>query len=252
MNENLLLSNVTILALQDTGIPVPSVGTGPQLFANPTASKVPAGACPEEAPAGQNHLKGELNSRNYPGGNPDSGGSSDSDGEGRRKKSQPSRKKRDSRRRKGGKGAYPPSEGPSTSYSSSASYSPSDSESDSESESLTAPVPTFGPKQKRVSVWKPTKHSFRGVCNYRAYRFADTRHTEDDKFYASTRKRVQYLLVLMGDYKFSRANPFRFKRFLARCKENFDNAQMTEAMVLMASPICYGRPRKKRMSPRVF
>ena len=69
---------------------------------------------------------------------------------------------------KGGKSTYPPSEGPSSSYSSSASSSPSDSESDSESESLTDPVPTFGPKQKRIPVWKPTNHRFRGVCNYRA------------------------------------------------------------------------------------
>ena len=165
LNENLLLSNVTIPALQAAGIPVPPMGAGPQLFANSTVSKVPAGAYPEESPARQNHLKGELPPRNPPGGNPDSGGSSDGDGEGRRKGSQPSRKKGDSRRKKGGKSAYPPSEGPSSSYSSSASSSRSDSESDSESESLTVPVLTCGLKQKRVPVWKPTNHRFRSVCN---------------------------------------------------------------------------------------
>ena len=160
------------------------MGAGPELFANPTASKVPAGAYPEEVPAGQNHLKGELPPRNPPGGNPDSGGSYDGDGEGRRKKSQPSKKKCDSRRRKGGKRAYPPSEGPSSSYSSSASSSPSDSESDSESESLMAPVPTFGLKQKPVPVWKQKNHRFRVGYNYGAYSLADTRQTMDDRGYA--------------------------------------------------------------------
>ena len=66
----------------------------------------------------------------------------------------------------------------------------------------------------------------------------------DDKVYASTRKRVQYLLVVMGDYKFSGADPIRVISFLAGCKESFDNANMTEAIVLMALPHLLSPPAK--------
>ena len=54
----------------------------------------------------------------------------------------------------------------------------------------------------------------------------------------------------MGDYKLGGADPMRVIRGLARCKENFDNAKMTEAMALMAPPIGYHRLLKRRMSPR--
>ena len=124
--------------------------------------------------------------------------------------------------------AYQPFEGLYSSYSSSVSSSPS--------ESRTAPVPTFGLKQKCVPAWKPTNHRFRRVCNYRSDLLAETRQIVDDKAYTSTRRRVQYLLVVMGDYKFSGADPIRVISFLARCKDNFDNANMTEEMALMALP----------------
>ena len=58
----------------------------------------------------------------------------------------------------------------------------------------------------------------------------------DDKVYATTRKRVQYLLLVMSKYKFGEMEPIRVIRFLARWKENFDNANMTEAMALMTLP----------------
>ena len=49
----------------------------------------------------------------------------------------------------------------------------------------------------------------------------------------------------MGDYKFSGADPIRVISFLARCKENFDNANMTEAMALMALPHLLLPPAKE-------
>ena len=64
----------------------------------------------------------------------------------------------------------------------------------------------------------------------------DTDQTLEDRVYATTRKRVQYLLVVMGEYKFSGVDPIRVLSFLARCEEKFDNANMTEAMDLMALP----------------
>ena len=54
----------------------------------------------------------------------------------------------------------------------------------------------------------------------------------NDRVFATTLKRVQYLLIVMGEYKFSGVDPIRIISFLARCKENFDNANMTEAMSL--------------------
>ena len=71
----------------------------------------------------------------------------------------------------------------------------------------------------------------------------------DDKVYASTCKRLQYLLVVMGDYKFSGAD-HRVISFLARCKANVYNDNMAEAMALMAFPICYHLLLKRRMSPK--
>ena len=111
-------------------------------------------------------LDRERTSRGLQGGDLDTRVSSDGQGGGRRKESKHSRKKHDGHRRKGSKRSLSHSEEPSSSYPSSASSSSSDSETDSESESLTAPTPTLGPKQKRVAVWKPTNHCFRGVCNY--------------------------------------------------------------------------------------
>ena len=240
LNKSLLFSNVTMPALQAAGIPVPSLVTAPQFSADPPASRTAAGASREGASDGPIHQDSDDPSQNVPGGNPGQGGSSDDDRSGRRKKSKPGWEERKARRRKGRKEGNPPS-----GYSSPSSSSSSDSESDSESESLTAPTPTFGPRQKRVSVWKPTNHRFRGVCNYRAYRLVDTDQTLDDRVYATTRKRVQYLLVVMGEYKFSGVDPIRVISFLARCKENFDNANMTEAMALMALPHLLAPPAKE-------
>ena len=157
LNQSLLLSNVTMPALQAAGIPVPSIDTAPQFSANPQASRKAAGASREGASARPIHLEGDYPSRGTLGGDPDGGGNSDDHGSGRRQKSKPSRKDRKSHRRKGSSGESPPGD------SSPSSSSSSDSGSDSESESLTAPTPTFGPKQKRLSVWKPTNHRFRGV-----------------------------------------------------------------------------------------
>ena len=102
------------------------------------------------------------------------------------------------------------------------SASDTDSDLDSEAEAFTVAQPTFGPKAKGVTVWKPTNHRFRGACNYRAYRLVNTDSTVDAKVYATTHKRVQYLLVVMGEYKFSRSDRIKVISFLARCKENFD------------------------------
>ena len=214
--------------------------TAPQFSAKPQASGTAAGASREGASAGSIHLDGDLPSQNLLGGNPDHGGTSDDEGNERRKRSKPRRKERKAHRRKGRKDGCPPD-----GYSSPSTLSSSESESASESEPLTAPTPTFGPKQKKVSVWKPTNQWFRGVCNYRAYRLVDTDKTLDDKVYATTRKRVQYLLVVMGEYKFSGVDLIRVIGFLARCKETFDNANMTEAMALMALPHVLAPPAKE-------
>ena len=210
LNKSLLFSNVTIPALQAAGIPVPSMATIPQHSADLSAPKTAAGVSREGASAGPSHLEGDSPSRNIPGGDPDGGGSSDDDGNGRRKKSKPSRKDREPHRRKERTGESP------TGDSSPSSSSSSDSGSNSESDSLTAPTPTFGPKQKRLSVWKPTNHRFRGVCNHRTYRLIDTDPTVDDRVFATTRKRAQYLLVVIGEYKVSGVDPIRVISFLAR------------------------------------
>ena len=93
-------------------------------------------------------------------------------------------------------------------------------------------------------MWKPTNHRFRGACNYRAYRLVDTDPTVNAKVYATTRKRVQYLLVVMGEHTFSWYDPVKVICFLARCKENFDNAEMSEAMALIALPHLLNPPAK--------
>ena len=58
----------------------------------------------------------------------------------------------------------------------------------------------------------------------------------DNRVFTTIRKRAQYLLVVMGEYKFSRVHPIKVISFLPRCKEHFDNANMTEVMALMALP----------------
>ena len=83
------------------------------------------------------------------------------------------------------------------------------------------------------------------MCNYRAYRLVNADPTVDDWVFATTRNRVQYLLVVMGEYKFSGVDPIRVISFLARCKENFDNANMTEAMALIALPHLLSPPAKE-------
>ena len=83
-------------------------------------------------------------------------------------------------------------------------------------------------------VWEPTNHRFRGGCNFRSYRLVNTDPTVGVRVYATTRKRVQYLLVFMGQDKFSGADPIKVISFLARCKENFDNAEISEGMALIA------------------
>ena len=83
------------------------------------------------------------------------------------------------------------------------------------------------------------------LCNYREYRLVDTDQTLDYRVYATTRKRVKYLLVVMGEYKFSGVDPIRVISFLARCKEHFHNANMTEAMALMAPPHLLAPPAKE-------
>lgn len=45
---------------------------------------------------------------------------------------------------------------------------------------------------------------------------------------------MQYLLVVMREYKYSGVHPIRVISFLSRGKENFDNANITDAMALMA------------------
>lgn len=88
----------------------------------------------------------------------------------------PSPKERKAHRRKTQKGSYSPGDSPSE-YSTASSSCSSDLESDIYSKSPTAPTPTFGLKQKQVSVWKPVNHQLRCVCNYRAYRLVDTDQT---------------------------------------------------------------------------
>ena len=51
-------------------------------------------------------------------------------------------------------------------------------------------------------------------------------------------------LVVMGDYKFCGVDPIRVISFLALCKDNFHNANMTEAMALMALPHLLSPPAK--------
>ena len=49
----------------------------------------------------------------------------------------------------------------------------------------------------------------------------------------------------MGEYKFSGVDPIRVISFLARCKENFDNSNMTEARALMALTYLLAPPAKE-------
>ena len=239
LNKSLLFSNVTMPAPQASGIPVPFLVTATQFSANPPASGTAAGASREGASAGPIHHESDVPSQNVSGGNPDPGGAQTTTGVDDEKSPNPVGKSRRLASRKGRKEGITPG-----GYSSPSSSSSSDSESDSESESLKAPTPMFGPRQKRFSVWKPTNHRFRGVCNHRAYHLVDTDQNLDDGVYATTRKRVQYLVV-MGEYKFTGVDPIRVISFLARYKEKCANANMTEAMALMALPHLLAPPAKE-------
>ena len=233
LDKNSLFANVTPSDLKAAGIRLPLPGSHPVVNTLTTTMDATA---PTEAPP-------------HPGIIDEPGDIPSDSGAQRRSKSKSPRQRKDKSkfpRCKPGQGSRPEPEGPSyPSGSSSPSSSGTESDSDSQAESLSAPQPTFGPKAKKITVWKPTNHRFRGACNYRAYRLVNTDPTVDARVYATTRKRVQYLLVVMGEYKFSGADPIKVISFLARCMENFDNAEMSEAMALMALPHPLTPPAKE-------